>query len=244
MTPYVKVIRPAPSITVLWKGSKEKTDGTWVTMHGSHVFIRDGQSAEEAAKERFGGKTSERTEQEAGPKMKWKDKLTSTEKDAVHEYLADWDTMRTDDRKGKENKTLNEFKSAVQKAPLVSGPVYRGFTVRTDEEMSQFKEGGTFKLNAISSFSEDSKIATIFAGMSAADHDRPFIVMECKNSKTIKSIKDFGIGESFEKSSKRDKEAIGFKGTRYKITKVEPTSTYNESRRRTVTGIKVVVEEL
>jgi len=37
-----------------FKGSKDDGEGRWVTMHGSPVFIREGQSAEDAAKERFG----------------------------------------------------------------------------------------------------------------------------------------------------------------------------------------------
>ncbi len=36
------------------KGKDGDEDGRWVTMHGSPVFIREGQSAEDAAKERFG----------------------------------------------------------------------------------------------------------------------------------------------------------------------------------------------
>jgi HK97 family phage portal protein len=38
------------------KAAKDDEDGRWVTMNGQPVFIRTGQSAEDAAKERFGGK--------------------------------------------------------------------------------------------------------------------------------------------------------------------------------------------
>ncbi|MFA5377937.1 MAG: phage portal protein [Dehalococcoidia bacterium] len=38
-----------------FKGSKDDGEGRWVTMHGQPVLIREGQSAEDAAKDRFGG---------------------------------------------------------------------------------------------------------------------------------------------------------------------------------------------
>jgi hypothetical protein len=41
---------------VVEKGAKDEEDGRWVTMHGQPVFIREGQTAAEAAAERFGGK--------------------------------------------------------------------------------------------------------------------------------------------------------------------------------------------
>jgi hypothetical protein len=161
----------------------------------------------------------------------------------------DPDTIRYADRKGQETESLKAFKDALDKAPVVDGTIYRGFTVRTEEEMTQFKEGGTFKLNALSSFSEDSKIATEFAVMSASSNDKPFIIMELRNSGTARSIKDFGRGEKFEASSNRDKEAIGFKGTRYKIASIEKTTAKSTTfsvrgEFKTFKGIKVVVEEI
>ncbi len=174
----------------------------------------------------------------------WKKNLSSKQKDAIQEYLADWETMRAADRKGQTYENLTHFTQAVKNAPLVDSPVYRGVTTRTDAEMKNFEAGSTFKLNAMSSFSGDSKIAEGFAADSAFSFKRPFIMMECKTPKTIRSIKGAGIGEFFESSSKTDKESIGMKGTKFRITRVEKSELYNKMRGTFVQGIKVIVEEV
>ena len=75
---------------------KGDEDGRWVTMHGSPVFIRDGQSAEEAAKERFGEEkpSGDRTSgRESSPK---ESQLEAAEKAGLGKTYHGKDSDRTD----------------------------------------------------------------------------------------------------------------------------------------------------
>jgi hypothetical protein len=152
--------------------------------------------------------------------LRWAQSLDDEQHQALHAWEgAGFAEIRGQDADGRyggpdseEARRHAAFLAAVRRAPLVSGPVYRGFAnLNLDAAGMLSQPGAVVELQAVSSFTRDPDVALTFSARHNDQPKREFVLWEVVQNKTGRSIDREGSGKRAEQ------EVIVEKGTQYRV---------------------------
>ena len=193
--------------------------GVWRTVGGRRIFIRDGQSLQDAMQE--SGKFNHIDVQDDRHKEEReyiKENTGVSEEEAQEMYgaIAHYTTTSYDDIRDLSNnsdsvvKERENLEKYIEKAPKYEGEIYRGLSFRDDDFVNQLEVGKVMDMRGISSWSADKNVARAF---SEAYMKKNQVVITMKN-KT-------GVDISKISAIKEEKEVLQSSKTFYSIKSID-----------------------
>lgn len=143
---------------------------------------------------------------------KWEKSLSENERFAVEDWIEDQSEIRDHFSKGELNDRDKDFISAIHKAPIVKGQVYRGMNIdrsQIRQFLETMKEGYAWTDKTPHSMSRSINESMKFTQSIMGQKVGVILVIHSKTGRSIEGV--------FEDQ----KEVIGLPGTSYKIKKVD-----------------------
>ncbi|MFB2832972.1 ADP-ribosyltransferase [Floridanema evergladense] len=133
----------------------------------------------------------------------------------VYEFVSNGYTgIRESERKGEPDSRVTNINRLLSKMPKYDGEIYRGMAIKRENLDSFLKElgTGTMKIEAMSSFTSDKKIAQKFTKVKGGGVP-VLITVQNKSGVSIRNMSTF----------KKENEVLVPKGVNYSISKIETT---------------------
>jgi hypothetical protein len=169
-------------------------EGSWITINGTHILLKGGESPKEAINRKFGGsggsggssstskgksnKSSEKIGSSEGGNKSFStknaeddDRYSPQEKASIERYRSisgsEYTAVNTAAREGKTHPLMKDLDSAIDKSsPIPKGTeIYRGLSEKQAAGLMNAKVGDSFKQGGYQSYSLDYKVADNFSGL-------------------------------------------------------------------------------
>jgi len=212
------------------------TEENWVTINGTHILLKGGESPKDAIERKFrGGKGNGATTQSTKTNTPLKSTpagkpisrsrgdfatknaedneiYSSDEKTNIEEYRSyngeKYKVINQNAREGKITTEIKHMDSAIDKSPAIpkGTKLYRGLSASQAESLSNVKIGDSFNQGGYQSYSLDKNMANNFAQSTTKSWSKTFLMIEGDNS-----LKGIYIGA-------KEKEVLLPRGKTYIIT--------------------------